>query len=310
MFSASVAESHRFGRVRRNGYDPREVDAVVARLVEILRSSDARASNLEARLAEADVSADAIRRTFVSAEITKGKILSEAALEAEKSLVAAHQEATEISELAESLNIAVASERERLLKEAQAEAETIAQEAEAAAAGRTAGTSEQANELLRAATRAAADRSNEAAATRHAASIASAWITRRARENARSTIAQAEARAEITLRNATIEAETIREKISSLRAAVESLQSAASNLATHTAENASAIAMDAVEVLGSVDCAATAIHGTEAFKPLLSVAEAREELELETEKPELLSLRRQTTGTRLSDRIRIARMSG
>ena len=46
MISAAAAETHTFGRVKRNGYDPHEVDAVVARLIADLRRSQARIDEL------------------------------------------------------------------------------------------------------------------------------------------------------------------------------------------------------------------------------------------------------------------------
>ncbi len=39
MFSAAAAETHTFSRVKRNGYDPHEVDAVVARLIADLKQA-------------------------------------------------------------------------------------------------------------------------------------------------------------------------------------------------------------------------------------------------------------------------------
>jgi len=41
MISAAAAETHTFARVRRNGYDPHEVDAIVARLIDDLRRAQA-----------------------------------------------------------------------------------------------------------------------------------------------------------------------------------------------------------------------------------------------------------------------------
>ena len=46
MISAAAAETHTFARVRRNGYDPHEVDAVVARLIADLQSAQARIDEL------------------------------------------------------------------------------------------------------------------------------------------------------------------------------------------------------------------------------------------------------------------------
>ena len=46
MISAAAAETHTFARVKRNGYDPHEVDAVVARLVSDLKKAQARITDL------------------------------------------------------------------------------------------------------------------------------------------------------------------------------------------------------------------------------------------------------------------------
>jgi DivIVA domain-containing protein len=46
MISAAAAETHTFARVKRNGYDPHEVDAVVARLISDLQRAQARIDDL------------------------------------------------------------------------------------------------------------------------------------------------------------------------------------------------------------------------------------------------------------------------
>ena len=46
MISAAAAETHTFARVKRHGYDPHEVDAVVARLVTDLRRAQERIDEL------------------------------------------------------------------------------------------------------------------------------------------------------------------------------------------------------------------------------------------------------------------------
>jgi DivIVA domain-containing protein len=48
MISAAAAETHTFARVKRNGYDPHEVDAVVARLVTDLQEAQTRIDALTA----------------------------------------------------------------------------------------------------------------------------------------------------------------------------------------------------------------------------------------------------------------------
>ena len=46
MISAAAAETHTFARVRRNGYDPNEVDAVVSRLVDDLHRAESQIDEL------------------------------------------------------------------------------------------------------------------------------------------------------------------------------------------------------------------------------------------------------------------------
>jgi len=46
MISAAAAETHTFARVKRDGYDPHEVDAVVARLITDLHRAQARIDEL------------------------------------------------------------------------------------------------------------------------------------------------------------------------------------------------------------------------------------------------------------------------
>jgi DivIVA domain-containing protein len=56
MISAAAAETHTFARVKRNGYDPHEVDAVVARLIADLHRAQAQIDDLtrgESKVAEA-----------------------------------------------------------------------------------------------------------------------------------------------------------------------------------------------------------------------------------------------------------------
>ena len=54
MISAAAAENHTFARVKRNGYDPHEVDAVVARLVTDLRRAQATIDELTRGLLETE----------------------------------------------------------------------------------------------------------------------------------------------------------------------------------------------------------------------------------------------------------------
>ena len=87
---ASTLEAHRFGRVRRKGYDPYEVDAVIARLVETMREYESLTAELEAKVDEAEESSDAIRRTFLAAQRTRDEMIAEA-----EELAQAQEQATE-----------------------------------------------------------------------------------------------------------------------------------------------------------------------------------------------------------------------
>jgi len=46
MISAAAAETHTFAHVKRNGYDPHEVDAVVARLINDLHRAQAQIDDM------------------------------------------------------------------------------------------------------------------------------------------------------------------------------------------------------------------------------------------------------------------------
>ncbi len=79
---ASTVEAHRFARVRRKGYDPIEVDRVMERLIATLRAHEHDTAELEERVAQADDSVDAIRRTFAAAQRTSDEMINESAARA------------------------------------------------------------------------------------------------------------------------------------------------------------------------------------------------------------------------------------
>lgn len=81
---ASTVKAHRFGTVRRKGYDPVEVDRVMDRLVSTLQDYEKDTAALQARVKEADDSVDAIRRTFAAAQTTREQMISEGAARAEQ----------------------------------------------------------------------------------------------------------------------------------------------------------------------------------------------------------------------------------
>lgn len=90
---ASTVKAHRFGSVRRKGYDPVEVDRVMERLVSTLQAYEKDTAALEARVKEADDSVDAIRRTFAAAQTTRQEMISEGATRADQIVADAQRDA-------------------------------------------------------------------------------------------------------------------------------------------------------------------------------------------------------------------------
>ena len=90
---ASTVKAHRFGTVRRKGYDPVEVDRVMDRLVSTLQADERDTASLEARVKEADDSVDAIRRTFAAAQTTRQEMISEGAARADEIVADAQRDA-------------------------------------------------------------------------------------------------------------------------------------------------------------------------------------------------------------------------
>lgn len=306
MISVSAAENHRFGRVKKNGYDPVEVDAVVARLVESLHAYEERIEKLEERLAEADASADAIRRTFIAAERTRDEILAEAALEAEEAINKGKSEVTELRNRAENLEIEIASERERGLADATAEADRLILEAESDVAARSSAAAEKIEELH-------ADAEN----IRDSATAETAHIVQSAQHKAKTIVDEAQQRAAVVSRESEREGEALKTKVASMRAAVAALQHAATDLATLTTEEGKVIDLKAIEALGGPEAVREIPEDETESEPLMSVAEAREELEREVDdedevvaEDESRTYYQRTTGTPLSERIKIARTPG
>ncbi len=315
MISASAAETHRFGRVKRNGYDPAEVEAVVSRLIETVRNHEVRTKSLETRLNEADASADAIRRTFIAAEHTRDELLAEAAEEAATTIENARREAAEIAALAESLGIEMATRREHILREAAEAADHMLITAEVTAAEKETTAAAKADALLESAAADATRTRHEAAMTRRASSMAGAWITRRAQENAKSIVSDASAEAAVILRRADLESEVLRARAISLQAAVADLEAASATLASLTSKECSVIDLKAIEALSAAGEPVVGLDPAPPI-PLLSVSEARRELDQEPETPVVpsedpgpLTYYQRTTGVPLRERIKIARAS-
>ncbi|MEA3511749.1 MAG: DivIVA domain-containing protein [Actinomycetota bacterium] len=118
---ASTVEAHRFARVRRKGYDAVEVDRVMERLIATLRSYEDDTAELEARVAQADDSVDAIRRTFAAAELTRKEMVAEGAKEAARVVLLAQQDADELLALAHTEIDSMEFDRDQVVIDAHAE---------------------------------------------------------------------------------------------------------------------------------------------------------------------------------------------
>jgi len=128
---ASTVEAHRFARVRRKGYDPVEVDRVMDRLISTLKTHEHDTSVLEERVALADDSVDAIRRTFAAAQRTRDEMINEGVARAAIIVDDANGEATQIVENARSEAEAMMFERDEAMVRAHSEAAARMAEAEA-----------------------------------------------------------------------------------------------------------------------------------------------------------------------------------
>jgi DivIVA domain-containing protein len=281
MNSALIAETHRFGRVRRNGYDPAEVNAVIARLADALRRNDERITALTVRIDAADASADAIRKTFVAAESTCDEIVEEARAEASTITKAARAEADELAEACERLQSEAAAIRDRILTKVYAEAEDRMVEIE----------------------RRTAQRSADAE-----------WAVREAMDVRNRTVSDTEADTEAIVHKAEGEAARIRARIATMARAAGVLEKAAKALAATAQEGAKVIDLKALEQLDQSKLAPTSPAGASEpetiieDKPLLVVAEPTGDTTEEGRMPKTRYKR--STGVPLKERIKIARMSG
>lgn len=129
---ATTVEAHRFARVRRKGYDPVEVDRVMDRLVTTLRAHEQDTADLEDRVAVADDSVDAIRRTFAAAQRTRDEMINESAARAATIIEDANGEAGRITESARTEAEAVMFERDEAIIQTHREGAERMAEAEAA----------------------------------------------------------------------------------------------------------------------------------------------------------------------------------
>ena len=281
MISASVAEAHRFGRVKRNGYDPVEVDAVVTRLVESLRTYETKTEALEERLAEADASADAIRRTFLAAEATRNEIVETAHTEAASTTDTAQQEAEGIlgaarrsasdliasaesdasamAELADRLDHEIAQRRDEILTQAHDEAQAVMTEAEWAAAQQKLAAVEEASLIVDSATLEADELRSQALLSHGYTTLAAARLSSEARTAADAIIRDAHAEASNLVAAASQDSATLQHKAAALRVAVADLQRSAGELAALTAEEAAVLDLSQIEAMDAL--AVDADHG-------------------------------------------------
>lgn len=82
--TASTVAGHRFGIVRRRGYDPIEVDAVLDRVADTLKEYEALAEERPESVRSTQEPLEALMRTFETAERTKEEMIAEGVAEAER----------------------------------------------------------------------------------------------------------------------------------------------------------------------------------------------------------------------------------
>jgi DivIVA domain-containing protein len=301
MNSASIAETHRFGRVRKNGYDPAEVDAVIARLVEALRHNDERIDMLTQKIDAADGSADAIRKTFVAAESTREAIIDDARVEASAITESAVEEAAELAATAEGLQAEIAAGRDRILT----------------------GLFEEAEERMLEIERQMAKRSVEAE-----------WVILEATRVRDQKVSDTEADVAAATHQAALDADQIRARIATMSQAALAFEKAAETLAASAKERAKVIDLTAMEQLNEpqfvVPAPTVEVEPETAVvdEPLVAVADIPDETEtedipdsvddldddsetdLDDEFEDRKTRYQRTTGVPLKERIKIARMSG
>jgi len=301
MNSASIAETHRFGRVRKNGYDPAEVDAVIARLVEALRHNDERIDMLTQKIDAADGSADAIRKTFVAAESTREAIIDNARVEASAITESAAEEAAELAATAEGLQAEIAAGRDRILT----------------------GLFEEAEERMLEIERQMAKRSVEAE-----------WVILEATRVRDQKVSDTEADVAAATHQAALDADQIRARIATMSQAALAFEKAAETLAASAKERAKVIDLTAMEQLNEpqfvVPAPTVEVEPETAVvdEPLVAVADIPDETEtedipdsvddlgddsetdLDDEYEDRKTRYQRTTGVPLKERIKIARMSG
>lgn len=130
---ASTVATHEFTAVRRRGYDPSEVDAVMTRVADALRTYEEQVAALQEAVEQAKQPSEAIQRMLVAAQATKDEMIAEARQQAEELRAEAFATSHELIESCKTEVSAVETEtRERVLAlEQEAQQRLAAAEAEA-----------------------------------------------------------------------------------------------------------------------------------------------------------------------------------
>ncbi len=246
MISASIAETHRFGRVKKNGYDPAEVDAIVGRLIDALEEYQDRAKQLERKLDDSHVSAAAISRTLAAVEETRAQILAEADTDADLITARAHAEAEKVAALANELGAEISARRDTILTEAFHEADAAIARSQLEVAQQQIAAATAAATIIEEAVMRADETEREAAHALRTASMVAAWRSRESEAAARACITEAEARAAATIEQAERESDRLGNRVNELRIAVSNLQASAADLARATISTADVIDLEAI----------------------------------------------------------------
>ncbi|KAA3639391.1 MAG: DivIVA domain-containing protein [Armatimonadetes bacterium] len=246
MISASVAGTHRFGRVKKNGYDPAEVDAIVGRLIDALEEYQDRAKHLERKLDDSHVSAAAISRTLAAVEETKAQILAEAETDADLITAHAHAEAEKVAVLAAGLGAEVSARRDAILTEAFREADAAIARSQMQIAEQQIEAATTAASIITEAVARADEAEREASDSLRTASMVAAWRSRESELAARTRILKAEAQAAAIIEQAERESDRLGDRVQELRAAVSNLQASAADLARDTIKRADVIDLEAI----------------------------------------------------------------
>jgi DivIVA domain-containing protein len=247
MISATAAGTHRFGRVKRNGYDPAEVDAVVGRLLDALALQDDRIRVLEDKLDDSQVSATAITRTLAAVERTATELLTEVETTAVAIVRKAMDDAAEIALLADELGAEISARRDTILTDAYLEADELIASAQLAIAEQEVAAAALATRQVGDASRDAEQIAQEADVRSRTAAMIAAWRLRESQTEADRHIAEAEGQAAAIIEEANQESRELGRRITNLRTAVSHLQSSAAELARTTIVEADVIDLNAIE---------------------------------------------------------------